>query len=200
MVDKGLISEFERSLSSQEGPVWYPVGASLWAPKFGYSCQLCFNHVSAKPAAWSSPNPLNLLRCQARRNPPLSFRSLRGKSETPPGEPAAAPELEDSSAKIAALYATLPTIQDLQPLLPVVLERLRSLQVLHAHAASAKGDMDDVEKQQAATSREIERWRKGLADVEAKMVQYQTVMEKNTEEIGKTVEDVEERLARLETQ
>jgi predicted nucleic acid-binding Zn-ribbon protein len=85
-------------------------------------------------------------------------------------------------------------------LLPVVLERLRSLQVLHAHAASAKGDMDDVEKQQAATSREIERWRKGLADVEAKMVQYQTVMEKNTEEIGKTVEDVEERLARLETQ
>ena len=27
MVDRGLISEFERSLSSQEGPVWFPVGA-----------------------------------------------------------------------------------------------------------------------------------------------------------------------------
>ena len=47
MVDRGLISEFERSLSSQEGQVWFPVGASLWAPKLGYSCQLCFNHVSA---------------------------------------------------------------------------------------------------------------------------------------------------------
>src|SRR2546423_12127705 len=33
MVDRGLVSEFERSLSSQEGPVWFPVGASLWAPK-----------------------------------------------------------------------------------------------------------------------------------------------------------------------
>jgi hypothetical protein len=51
MVDRGLISEFERSLSSQESPVWLPVGASLWAPKLGYSYQLCFNHVSAKPVA-----------------------------------------------------------------------------------------------------------------------------------------------------
>jgi hypothetical protein len=32
MVDRGLISKFERSLSSQEGQVWFPVGASLWAP------------------------------------------------------------------------------------------------------------------------------------------------------------------------
>ena len=51
MVDRGLLSEFERSLSSQEGLVWFPLGASLWAPKLGYNCQLCFNHVSAKPAA-----------------------------------------------------------------------------------------------------------------------------------------------------
>ena len=43
MVDRGLISEFERSLSSQEGPLWFPIGASLWA-------SWCFNHVSAKPA------------------------------------------------------------------------------------------------------------------------------------------------------
>jgi hypothetical protein len=36
MVDRGLTSEFDRSLSSQEGPVWFPVAASLWAPKLGY--------------------------------------------------------------------------------------------------------------------------------------------------------------------
>jgi nuclear migration protein JNM1 len=85
-------------------------------------------------------------------------------------------------------------------LLPVVLERLRSLHVLHADAAGAKGELEEVEKQQAATSQEIERWRKGLEDVEAKMVEYQKVMGKNTEVIGKMVEDVEERLARLEPQ
>jgi hypothetical protein len=36
MVDRGLISEFERSLSCQEGPVWFPVWASLCASKLGY--------------------------------------------------------------------------------------------------------------------------------------------------------------------
>jgi hypothetical protein len=33
----------------------------LWAPKLGDSCQLCFNHVSGKPAAWSSATPFSLL-------------------------------------------------------------------------------------------------------------------------------------------
>lgn len=134
---------------------------------------------------------------EARLRNPVAF------SASIPSEPTgdqAASVLEDSSAKIAALYATLPTIQDLQPMLPVVLERLRSLQVLHADAASAKGELDEVEKQQAATAQEIERWRKGLEGVEAKMAEHHKAMGKNTEIIGKMVEDVEERLARLENQ
>jgi nuclear migration protein JNM1 len=85
-------------------------------------------------------------------------------------------------------------------LLPVVLERLRSLHVLHADAAGAKSDLEEVVNQQAATSQEIERWRKGLEDVEAKMAEYQKVVSGNTEVIGKMVEDIEERLARLEPQ
>ena len=134
---------------------------------------------------------------QARMRSSASFHSASDQLDL---REQAALAFEDSSTKIAALYATLPSIQDLQPLLPVVLERLRSLQVLHADAACAKGNMDDVEKQQAATNQEIERWRKGLADVEAKMVDYQMVMDKNTDVVGRMVEDVEERLARLETQ
>ena len=135
---------------------------------------------------------------EARLRHPASFPAPPAQSD-PPREQVSS-LFEDSSAKIAALYATLPTIQDLQPLLPVVLERLRSLQVLHADAAGAKGELEEVEKQQAALSHEIERWRKGLTDVEAKMVEYQKVTGKNTEVISKMVEDVEERLARLETQ
>jgi nuclear migration protein JNM1 len=134
---------------------------------------------------------------EARLRNPVAF------SASIPSDPIrdqAASVLEDSSAKIAALYATLPTIQDLQPMLPVVLARLRSLQVLHADAASAKGELDEVEKQQAATAQEIERWRKGLEGVEAKMAEHHKAMGKNTEIIGKMVEDVEERLARLENQ
>lgn len=134
---------------------------------------------------------------EARLRNPTAFST---SVQSDPAGDQAASVLEDSSAKIAALYATLPTIQDLQPMLPVVLERLRKLQVLHADAASAKGELDEVEKQQAAAAQEIERWRKGLEGVEAKMAEYQNVMGKNTEIIGKMVEDVEERLARLENQ
>jgi hypothetical protein len=50
-------AEPDQGLSSQKDPLWFPVGASLWAPKLGYSCQLCFNYVSAKPAAF---HPFNL--------------------------------------------------------------------------------------------------------------------------------------------
>jgi nuclear migration protein JNM1 len=135
---------------------------------------------------------------EARLRHPTSFHLTPANQDTHRDQ--AESVLEDSSAKIAALYATLPTIQDLQPLLPVVLERLRSLQVLHADAAGAKGELEEVEKQQAATAQEIERWRKGLEGVEAKMVEYQKMMGKNTDVIDKMVEDVEERLARLETQ
>jgi nuclear migration protein JNM1 len=135
---------------------------------------------------------------EARMRLPTSFNSAPTRSDPPRDQ--AASLFEDSSAKIAALYATLPTIQDLQPLLPVVLERLRSLHVLHADAAGAKGDLEEVVNQQAATSQEIERWRKGLEDVEAKMAEYQKVVSGNTEVIGKMVEDIEERLARLEPQ
>jgi nuclear migration protein JNM1 len=135
---------------------------------------------------------------EARIRLPSSFNSAPAQSDPPHGQ--AASLFEDSSAKIAALYATLPTIQDLQPLLPVVLERLRSLHVLHADAAGAKSDLEEVVNQQAATSQEIERWRKGLEDVEAKMAEYQKVVSGNTEVIGKMVEDIEERLARLEPQ
>jgi nuclear migration protein JNM1 len=135
---------------------------------------------------------------EARTRLPSSFSSAATQSD--PSRDQAASLFEDSSAKIAALYATLPTIQDLQPLLPVVLARLRSLHLLHADAAGAKSDLEEVVNQQAATSQEIERWRKGLEDVEAKMAEYQKVVSGNTEVIGKMVEDIEERLARLEPQ
>jgi nuclear migration protein JNM1 len=135
---------------------------------------------------------------EARIRLPTSFNSAAAQSDPPRDQ--ATSLFEDSSAKIAALYATLPTIQDLQPLLPVVLERLRSLHLLHADAAGAKGDLEELVNQQAATSQEIERWRKGLEDVEAKMAEYQKVVSGNTEVIGKMVEDIEERLARLEPQ
>jgi hypothetical protein len=50
MVARGLISEFERSLSSQEGPVWIPAGGPVPYLRRRH-CQV-FVSVAAIKAVW----------------------------------------------------------------------------------------------------------------------------------------------------
>jgi nuclear migration protein JNM1 len=106
--------------------------------------------------------------------------------------------LDEQSAKISALYHTLPTIQDLSPLLPVMLERLRSLSVVHAGAAEARAEMDEVEQKQGELAREIEKWKGAVEGVEAQMKEMQDILRGNVEVVGAMVKGVEERVSRLE--
>ncbi|KIX98748.1 uncharacterized protein Z520_05209 [Fonsecaea multimorphosa CBS 102226] len=106
--------------------------------------------------------------------------------------------LDEQSAKITALYNVLPTIQNLQPLLPVVLERLRTLSVIHDGAAQAKGLVDELESRQGETREEIARWREAVETVEKGMEELEGVMKENVEVIGGRVGEMEGRIGRLE--
>ncbi|KAJ5173000.1 hypothetical protein N7492_005593 [Penicillium capsulatum] len=114
---------------------------------------------------------------------------------TPEGSSAADDEL---TAKIHALYATLPTIQSLHPLLPSVLERLRSLRACHAGAAQAADSINELEKRHAEMASEIEQWREGLAAVEEKMAQGEVALRSNVEVVEPWVRDLESRMERLD--
>ncbi|CAG8194066.1 unnamed protein product [Penicillium olsonii] len=105
---------------------------------------------------------------------------------------------DEHTAKIQALYATLPTIQSLHPLLPSVLERLRSLRACHAGAAHAAESLDELEKRQAEMASEISQWREGLTNVEEKMRQGEAALRSNVETVEPWVRDLESRLGRLE--
>jgi nuclear migration protein JNM1 len=105
---------------------------------------------------------------------------------------------DEHTAKIQALYATLPTIQSLHPLLPSVLERLRSLRACHAGAAHAADSLNELEKRHAEMASEIEQWREGLTVVEEKMSQGEAALRSNVETVEPWVRDLESRLARLE--
>jgi nuclear migration protein JNM1 len=105
---------------------------------------------------------------------------------------------DEHTAKIQALYATLPTIQSLHPLLPSVLERLRSLRACHAGAAHAADSLNELEKRHAEMASEIEQWREGLTNVEEKMSQGEAALRSNIETVEPWVRDLESRLARLE--
>lgn len=104
---------------------------------------------------------------------------------------------DEHAAKVQALYTTLPTIQSLHPLLPSVLERLRSLRACHAGAAHAADSLNELEKRHAEMASEIEQWREGLTTVEEKMQQGEAALRSNVETVEPWVRDLESRLARL---
>ena len=106
--------------------------------------------------------------------------------------------LEDQASKITALYQTLPTIHDLAPTLPLVLDRLKSLSVIHAGAGEAKALMDGLEQGLLEREKEIERWRGALEGVEKGLGEMGRVMEGNGSVVEELVRGVEARVGKLE--
>jgi len=105
--------------------------------------------------------------------------------------------LDSQSTKISALYNILPTIQSLHPLLPIVLERLRTLSVIHAGAADVKADMDDLENKLGVQEKEIGMWKDALENVEGVMRENKEVMRENVEVVGARVRGLEEKVRGL---
>ncbi|KAI1959658.1 hypothetical protein LOZ58_004467 [Ophidiomyces ophidiicola] len=137
----------------------------------------------------------------------LAARIAAGTSDEPPEIPAAAAqatptEIEaaasEQASKIQALYTTLPTITSLHPLLPSVLERLRSLRVIHAGAASASEDLEVLEKRQGEMRKEIDQWREGLAAMEERIKESEASMKRNVDVVGPWVKGLETRLDALD--
>lgn len=116
-----------------------------------------------------------------------------GDSSCTEADPTAT-QRDEQTAKIQALYNTLPTIQSMHPLLPTVLDRLRSLRSIHAGAAQASESLDGLERRQADMKNEIEQWREGLKNVEEKMGQGEAAMKGNIELVEPWVRDLEKRL------
>lgn len=97
-------------------------------------------------------------------------------------------------SKINALYGALPTIESLAPLLPAALDRLRSLQTIHADAAAANQNLAQLETQQESMAQELKTWREGLEIVERKVMEGENTMVENTTVVETWVKELEERM------
>ncbi|KKP05173.1 hypothetical protein THAR02_02692 [Trichoderma harzianum] len=115
------------------------------------------------------------------------------------GKHAGAPPADTSEqeAKINALYAILPTIENLTPILPPLLDRLRSLRAIHADAATASQTLDQIEKQQAEIATEVKLWKDGIEKLEETVSNGDKVMKTNVEVMEGWVKDLEQRLEKL---
>jgi nuclear migration protein JNM1 len=117
---------------------------------------------------------------------------------TPINGEAATPNVEssDQTAKINALYGILPTVESLAPALPLVLERLRTLRILHSSAADAQSLLADIERRQKEQDEEIETWRAALDNVEAHTKDGEQALSENVEKMGEMIRGLEVRLAK----
>lgn len=103
-------------------------------------------------------------------------------------------EESEQEAKINALYGILPTIESLTPVLPPLLDRLRSLRAIHADAATASETLSRIEKQQADMATELKQWNEGLQKLEGSIMNGSVVVENNKKVIEEWVKDLEERI------
>lgn len=104
---------------------------------------------------------------------------------------------EEHASKINALYGTLSTIEGLAPLLPSLLDRLRSLRTIHADAAAVHERMEAALRKQEDMSSDLRRWREGLEKVEDVMAKGETTMGKNVQAVEGWVKELEARLQSL---
>ncbi|EEU48409.1 uncharacterized protein NECHADRAFT_74529 [Fusarium vanettenii 77-13-4] len=122
-------------------------------------------------------------------------KSLR--EELGRGAPTAPAEESEQEAKINALYGILPTIENLTPILPPLLDRLRSLRAIHADAATASDTLSRIEQQQTEMAAELKQWNEGLAKIEAAMKEGSVSIETNKKVMEEWVKDLEERMEDL---
>lgn len=117
----------------------------------------------------------------------------------PPPEEMMGAYIEDPErvAKINALYGTLSTIEALAPTLPLVLERLRTLRLIHTSAGTASATLDELEKRQAEQAEEIRQWRDALGKVEENLKDGEGTLQGNIKAVGDWVRDLETRITKF---
>jgi len=103
----------------------------------------------------------------------------------------------DEEAKINALYGTLPSIDKIAPILPLVLERLRTLRLVHTSAWQADQTLLDLQTLQAKQEEEIKKWEKQLVIVERDMARSTEAMHKNMKVVGEDVKRIGGRVEKL---
>jgi len=81
--------------------------------------------------------------------------------------------------------------------LPMVLERLRTLRLLHASAGSAAATLDEIEKRQGEQDAEIEAWREALEKVEGALEEGEGTLSQNVKVVAEWVKDLEGRVAKF---
>jgi nuclear migration protein JNM1 len=107
------------------------------------------------------------------------------------------PQTTTQESKVNALYGTLPAIDKLSPLLPLVLDRLRTLRLVHTSAWQADEVLTELEHRQSKQEEEIKKWQLSLENVEHDVKVCEQSLQHNVKVVGDLVKKLEERVEDL---
>ncbi|KAF1951893.1 hypothetical protein CC80DRAFT_495774 [Byssothecium circinans] len=129
-----------------------------------------------------------------------TLKDARSSSPSSPtsSEPPVSSLTPDQEAKINALYGTLPSLDKLTPLLPMVLDRLRTLRLVHTSAWQADEVLTDLETRQGQQEAEIENWSLKLDELEKEVKEAEKRTLEKVREVGELVRGVEDRVEELQ--
>ncbi|KAF2088250.1 hypothetical protein K490DRAFT_73202 [Saccharata proteae CBS 121410] len=130
---------------------------------------------------------------------PVTQRQRSGTTTTLPNGDNEPQYTEDPErvAKINALYGTLATIDSLAPSLPLVLERLRTLRLVHTSAGNASATLDELEKRQGEQAEEIRQWTQAVSKVETGLQEGGAMLAENVKTVSDWVKELEARVAKF---
>jgi len=99
--------------------------------------------------------------------------------------------------KLNALYANLETIEKLEGIVPPILDRLRSLKVIHDESANVIKGLQSVESKSEVITQDIEKWKTTIEKLEGLMNQIVTDVGGNVSVLNCRIADLEERISVL---
>jgi nuclear migration protein JNM1 len=125
------------------------------------------------------------------------LRSEESRATPGPESGSKATFTAEQEAKINALYGTLPAIDKLSPVLPLVLERLRTLRLVHTSAWQADEILTELEHRQSKQEDELKKWEISLKNTEHDIKVCEQSTQINMKVVGDWVRNLEERIAKL---
>jgi len=91
----------------------------------------------------------------------------------------------------------LPTLTNLSPIIGPLLNRLRSLNLLHVDSARSVTALDELEKQQERTDVEIKSWKQGLEMTRQSIERAEGGYKENVIQVEKWIKELEARITSI---
>ncbi|OLL23856.1 putative dynactin subunit 2 [Neolecta irregularis DAH-3] len=99
--------------------------------------------------------------------------------------------------KLNALYANLETIEKLEGIVPHILDRLRSLKVIHDESANVVDGLRTVELKSEEITEDIAKWKEAVEKLESLMNQIMTDVGGNVSVLNSRIADLEDRISKV---